>query len=69
MDREQRKQYELLIKATNDAQYQPNELFDVERQKRQAMIDPSIAHIYIDVVDINDNAPHFDKDTFYTGKN
>ena len=67
LDREQRKQYQLLIKATNDAQYQPDELFDVERQKRQAMIDPSIAHIYIDVVDINDNAPHFDKDTFYTG--
>ena len=32
------------------------------------MVDPSIAQVHIDVVDINDNPPHFEKDTFYAGK-
>ena len=31
------------------------------------MVDPSIAQVHIDVVDINDNPPHFEKDTFYAG--
>ena len=31
--------------------------------------DPSIAPVHIDVVDINDNPPHFDKETFYAGIN
>lgn len=41
---------------------------DADREKRQAMDhDPSIAQVHIDVVDINDNPPHFDKETFYAG--
>ena len=31
--------------------------------------DPSIAPVHIGVVDINDNPPHFDKETFYAGIN
>jgi hypothetical protein len=30
--------------------------------------DPSIAQVHIDVVDINDNPPHFERETFYAGK-
>ena len=46
------------------------QLSDAEREKRQAMDhDPSIAPVHIDVVDINDNPPHFDKETFYAGIN
>ena len=41
---------------------------DVDREKRQAMVEPSITQVHIDVVDINDNPPHFDKATFYAGK-
>ena len=32
------------------------------------MVDPSIAQVHIDVVDINDNPPHFEKSTFYAGE-
>lgn len=30
--------------------------------------DPSIAQVHIDVVDINDNPPRFEKKVFYAGK-
>lgn len=41
---------------------------EVDREKRQAMDhDPSIAQVHIDVVDINDNPPHFERETFYAG--
>ena len=66
LDREQRHQYDLLVKATNDPHYLNNP--DAERAKRQAMeLDPSITQVHIDVVDINDNPPHFDKEIFYAG--
>ena len=66
LDREQRHQYDLLVKATNDPQYLSSA--DAERAKRQAMdLDPSITQVHVDVVDINDNPPHFDKDIFYAG--
>ena len=31
------------------------------------MVNPSHTRVHIDVVDLNDNPPHFDKDTFYAG--
>ena len=30
--------------------------------------DPSIVQVHIEVVDINDNPPHFERETFYAGK-
>ena len=42
---------------------------DAEREKRQAMeLDPSVIQVHVDVVDLNDNPPQFDRDTFYAGK-
>lgn len=41
---------------------------DADREKRQAMeLDPSVIEVHVDVMDLNDNAPHFDRDTFYAG--
>jgi len=65
LDREQRSFYDLLIKATNDPQY--NQVLEDDREKRQTMVSPSNTRVHIDVVDINDNPPHFEKDTFYAG--
>ncbi|XP_057377761.1 cadherin-87A-like [Daphnia carinata] len=68
LDREVRHTYDLLVKATNDHQYLTTQMSEVDREKRQAMDhDPSIAQVHIDVVDINDNPPHFERETFYAG--
>lgn len=67
LDRESRHQYDLLIKATNDPQYVVPQ--ENDREKRQAMeSDPSVIQVHVDVVDVNDNAPRFDKKIFYAGK-
>lgn len=43
------------------------QVLEDDREKRQTMVNPSNTRVHIDVVDINDNPPHFNKDTFYAG--
>ena len=43
------------------------QVLEDDREKRQTMVSPSNTRVHIDVVDINDNPPHFEKDTFYAG--
>ena len=49
----------------------PSESFG-DRSSLEAMDqldhDPSIAQVHIDVVDINENPPHFERETFHAGK-
>ena len=67
LDREQRSEYDLLVQASNDPMIQDRFVVPTDREKRQAMVNPNIAQVHIQVVDINDNPPLFDKDTFYAG--
>ncbi|GFG39325.1 hypothetical protein Cfor_05830, partial [Coptotermes formosanus] len=63
-DHEEKNEYNLLIKATNDPQY-----YVPEAEKDRLERDTSVAHVRITILDENDNPPKFEHSNYYAGVN
>jgi len=63
-DHEEKNEYNLLIKATNDPQY-----YVSEAEKDHLERDTSVAHVRITILDENDNPPKFEHSNYYSGVN
>ena len=65
LDREEKSQYYLVVKATND----PNFILPGEDNLVYDKDDASVAVITVNIDDVNDSPPVFSKEDYYAGKN